>query len=81
MAESPSIEQKMKNKGIITNLVNLLSWESDELTILAVSFLKKLSIYGENKDEMVSNFKSEIKRYSQLAKGTIVEKAVTVDTF
>jgi hypothetical protein len=44
----------MKNKGIISTLIKLLSWKINELTILVVSFLKKLSIYRENKDIMLS---------------------------
>ena len=43
----------MKNKGIISHLISLLVRDCQELIILVVSFLKKLSIYGENKDEMV----------------------------
>ena len=54
LAESPAIEQKMKNKGIVSYLTRLLSRSNDELIILIVSFLKKLSIFGENKDEMVN---------------------------
>ena len=48
------VEQKMKNKGIILQLVHLLSRGNQELLILVVSFLKKLSIYSDNKDEMVT---------------------------
>ena len=54
LAEFPVVEQKMKNKGIILQLVNLLSRDNQELLILVVSFLKKLSIYSDNKDEMVT---------------------------
>ena len=54
LAELPAIEQKMKNKGIVSYLTRLLSRSNEELIILIVSFLKKLSIYGENKDEMVN---------------------------
>lgn len=57
LAESPFIEQKMINKGIVSLLTRLLSRTNEELIILTVSFLKKLSIYGENKDEMVRDMK------------------------
>ena len=43
----------MRNKGIIRQLIQLLSRNNQELLILVVSFLKKLSIYGVNKDDMV----------------------------
>lgn len=53
LAETPAVEQKMRNKGIIKQLVQLISRENQELLILVVSFLKKLSIYAVNKDDMV----------------------------
>ena len=45
---------KMKNKNVIKMLVKSLDRENFELLILVVSFLKKLSIFVENKTEMVS---------------------------
>ena len=56
LAEAPFVEEKMKNKGIIQQLVQLLSRDNQDLQVLVVSFLKKLSIYAENKDEMVHGF-------------------------
>ena len=44
---------KMKNKRIVYMLVQLLERENVDLLILVVSFLKKLSIFLENKTEMV----------------------------
>ncbi|XP_003391582.2 PREDICTED: kinesin-associated protein 3-like [Amphimedon queenslandica] len=64
LAELPAIEQKMKNKGIVSYLTRLLSRSNEELIILIVSFLKKLSIYGENKDEMAKE--KILKRLLQL---------------
>ena len=43
----------MRNKGLVSQLVSLLDRANQELLILVVSFLKKLSIFVENKDEMV----------------------------
>ena len=54
LAEDMHVEQKMRNKGLVTQLVSLLDRANQELLILVVSFLKKLSIFVENKDEMVS---------------------------
>ena len=55
LAEDAKIELKMKNKKIVIMLVNLLSRDNTDLLILVVSFLKKLGIFVENKDEMVNN--------------------------
>ena len=43
----------MKNKSIVEMLVRTLERDNYELLILVVSFLKKLSIFVENKNEMV----------------------------
>ena len=42
----------MKKKRIIFLLSSTLSRKNTELLILVVSFLKKMSCYAENKDEM-----------------------------
>jgi len=55
LAEDAKVEMKMKNKNIVQLLVKLLQRNNAELLILVVSFLKKLSIYKENKDEMCRN--------------------------
>ena len=70
----------MKNKGIISHLISLLQRDCQELIILVVSFLKKLSIYGENKDEMVCNFCSFQKLNIMLGKRKYTEKVITVNT-
>ena len=54
LAEDAKVEMKMKNKKIVTMLVQLLERDNVDLLILVVSFLKKLSIFVENKAEMVS---------------------------
>ena len=43
----------MRNKGIAKLLVKTLDRENVELLILVISFLKKLSIFVENKNDMV----------------------------
>ena len=53
IAEDMHVEQKMRNKGLVSQLVSLLERANQELLILVVSFLKKMSIFVENKDEMV----------------------------
>ncbi|KAL4660150.1 kinesin-associated protein 3-like [Arapaima gigas] len=52
LAEDPRTELKMRNKNIVHMLVKTLDRENAELLVLVVSFLKKLSIYLENKNDM-----------------------------
>ncbi len=49
------MEFKMRNKGLPLQLCSLLERDNEELLILVVSFLKKLSIFVENKDDMVNS--------------------------
>ena len=44
----------MRNKNIVHMLVKALDRDNFELLILVVSFLKKLSIFMENKNDMVT---------------------------
>eukprot|EP00798_Chlamydomonas_sp_ICE-L_P013630 gene13630-19508_t len=52
LAEDVNIERKMKKKNIAVFLVKMLERSNVELLILSTTFLKKLSIYRENKDKM-----------------------------
>ncbi|MCI4389259.1 hypothetical protein PGIGA_G00095910 [Pangasianodon gigas] len=52
LSEDTRIELKMRNKNIVHLLVKTLDRESEELLVLVVSFLKKLSIFLENKNDM-----------------------------
>ncbi len=54
LAEDTRVELKMRNKGLPLQLCSLLERDNQELLILVVSFLKKLSIFAENKEDMVS---------------------------
>lgn len=59
LAEDTAVELKMKNRDIIMYLVKMLGRKNsdrkflDELHLLIVTFLKKLSIFAENKAQMV----------------------------
>lgn len=53
LAEDAAVERKMKRKGIVAQLLRMLERSNVELLILAVTFLKKLSIYKDNKDQML----------------------------
>ena len=55
IAEDTKVEMKMKNKKIVALLMSLLERDNPELLILVVSFLKKLSIFQENKTDMADN--------------------------
>lgn len=52
LAEDTRTELKMRNKNIVGLLVKVLEREDEELLVLVVSFLKKLSIFLENKNDM-----------------------------
>jgi hypothetical protein len=54
LSEDTKVEAKMINKKIVYLLMKILNRENSDLLILVVSFLKKLSIFVENKNEMVS---------------------------
>jgi hypothetical protein len=54
LAEDVTIEKKMKKRKLVTSLVRVLDWENPELLIVALTFLKKLSIFKENNKELVS---------------------------
>ncbi|KAM9323165.1 kinesin-associated protein 3-like [Pholidichthys leucotaenia] len=52
LAEDTRTELKMRNKNIVGLLVKVLERDDKELLVLVVSFLKKLSIFLENKNDM-----------------------------
>ncbi|XP_072555629.1 kinesin-associated protein 3a isoform X1 [Paramormyrops kingsleyae] len=52
LSEDTRTELKMRNKNIVCMLVKILGRENADLLVLVVSFLKKLSIFLENKNDM-----------------------------
>ncbi|KAI7799800.1 kinesin-associated protein 3 [Triplophysa rosa] len=52
LSEDTRTELKMRNKNIVHLLVKTLDRDGEELLVLVVSFLKKLSIFLENKNDM-----------------------------
>jgi hypothetical protein len=42
----------MKNRNIITQLMAMLDRNNPDLLFIVLNFLKKLSIFGDNKTEM-----------------------------
>lgn len=53
LAEDVNVELKMKKRNIIPCLIKTFNRQNEDLLILVVTFLKKLSIFQENKNEMV----------------------------
>lgn len=52
LAEDLQIERKMRNRGTISLLVSMLERNNPDLLFIVLNFLKKLSIFGDNKTEM-----------------------------
>ncbi|XP_041646597.1 kinesin-associated protein 3a [Cheilinus undulatus] len=52
LAEDTRTELKMRNKNIVHMLVKILDRKDQDLLLVVVSFLKKLSIFLENKNDM-----------------------------
>ncbi|XP_055375218.1 kinesin-associated protein 3 isoform X2 [Condylostylus longicornis] len=52
MAENVKLEEKMRRKNVVKMLVKALDRQNIELLVLVTTFLKKLSIVCDNKDEM-----------------------------
>ncbi len=55
LAEDLQIERKMKNRGIVKNLLSLVDRNNPDLIYIALNFLKKLSVFGVNKNEMTEH--------------------------
>jgi len=54
IAEDTRVEDKMRKKNITGMLTKTLDRDNVDLLILVVTFLKKLSLFKENVDDMVS---------------------------
>jgi hypothetical protein len=50
IAEDFSIEKKMKKRKIVSVIIRMLERNDFHLLIIALLFLRKLSIVGENKN-------------------------------
>lgn len=56
IAENMEVERKMRKKNVIGMLIKTLDRTNTDLLILVIAFLKKLSIFRENKDLMVKSY-------------------------
>lgn len=52
LAEDLQIERKMKNRSIINLLITMMDRNNPDLLFIVLNFMKKLSIFGDNKSEM-----------------------------
>lgn len=53
LAEDLQVERELKEKGIVRQLMSMLERNNPDLLYIVLSFLKKLSVFGSNKDEML----------------------------
>jgi hypothetical protein len=68
LAEDLNIEVKMVKRDIIQYLMKLLDRSTSDLLVLALTFLKKLSVFQENKDQMLRNADSLCSKLEYLLK-------------
>lgn len=71
----------MRNKNIVGLLVKVLERDDEELLVLVVSFLKKLSIFLENKNDMVSGRDSSRRQRLTERRGTEEEPKISFHVF
>jgi hypothetical protein len=73
LAENIQIERKMKKRKISKLLVRLLERNNTHLILITLVFLKKLSIFSENKNQMVeSNIFSKLPRLLKCSNENII---------
>ena len=63
LAEDMNMERMLCRNNLVRHLCRMLERSNVELLILAVMFLKKLSIYRENKDKMLKVILSQFLTY------------------
>lgn len=50
LAEDLQIEKKMKNRNVVKHLCDLMDRNNPDLIYICLNFLKKLSVFGVNKN-------------------------------
>ncbi|KAL9878918.1 kinesin associated protein 3 isoform 2-T2 [Glossina fuscipes fuscipes] len=74
MAENVKLEEKMRRKNIVKMLVKALDRQNIDLLMLITTFLKKLSIVGDNKDDMSDlNIVAKLPRLFQSGHSDLVQ--------
>lgn len=80
IAEDFTMERKMVKKDLIQFLIEMLSRRSADLLILAVTFLKKLSIFAENKTIMQEcNIVSKLSAFLPCSSQALVTAALRLE--
>ncbi|KAJ2999415.1 Kinesin-associated protein 3 [Globomyces sp. JEL0801] len=69
LAEDLNIEVKMIKRDIVKYLVDMLDRSTPELLILVLTFLKKLSVFQENKDQMIKYGDKLFSKLDELIEG------------
>jgi hypothetical protein len=74
LAEDVTTERKMIKKGLLQMLIAMLSHNSEELLELVLRFLKKLSIYEENKDALKDlNIVEQLGKFLSCSSETLIK--------
>lgn len=74
IAENTKLEEKMRRKNIVRMLVRSLDRQNVDLLVLVVTFLKKLSIVRDNKDEMYEqNLVEKLPRLMQSSHSDLIQ--------
>jgi len=74
VAEDIGVERKMLNKDLMGYLESMLERSNGDLLVLSVSFLKKLSVYAENKELMKnSTIVHRLGRFLPCSSGPLVQ--------
>jgi Kinesin-associated protein (KAP). len=76
IAEDTRVEDKMRKKNITGMLTKTLDRDNADLLILVITFLKKLSLFRENVDDMVSFERKWIYVYRPLHAIVVFPKVV-----
>jgi Kinesin-associated protein (KAP) len=70
LAEDLSIEVKMIKKDIVKYLITMLDRDTPELLVLVITFLRKLSVFKENKDEMLRHSEMLLRQLERLVESS-----------
>lgn len=74
IAENVKLEEKMRKKNVVKMLIRALDRQNIDLLLLVVTFLKKLSIVRDNKDDMLElNAVEKLPRLLQSSHADLVQ--------
>lgn len=74
IAENVKLEEKMRKKNVVKMLIRALDRQNIDLLLLVVTFLKKLSIVRDNKDDMLElNVVEKLPRLLQSSHADLIQ--------